>query len=131
MTKALKQFTHDVKCICVCSIKEKMRKLFFLLITPILCFSSLVLVLHDFLPSLWQKCIRPTVINLRKTVKHEFIKSISLKQSHITAYRFFFSIYEKRRFAIIRLIRLVSEGVITIIRNESVIVDGKGVCICG
>lgn len=131
MTKALKQFTQDVKCACVCSIKEIMRKLFFLLITPILCFSSLVLVIHDFLPSLWRKCIRPTVANMRKLVSNEFIQRRSTKERKRRSYKFFFSVFEKRRFAIIRLIRLVSELGSTTMRNESLIVDRKGVCICG
>ena len=105
-----------------------MRKFFFVLITPILCFSSLVLMFHDFLPSFWRKCIRPTVINMRKAIKHEFIQRNSVKEKKRTAYKFFFSVFEKRRFAIIRLIRLVSDGDSIIMRNESIIVDRKGVC---
>ena len=88
-----------------------MRRLFFVLITPILCFSSLVLMFHDLLPSLWRKCIRPTVVNMRKAIKHEFIQRNSIKEKKRTAYKFLFSIFEKRRLAIIRLIRLVSGGV--------------------
>ena len=107
-----------------------MRKLFFVVITPILCFSSLVLMFHDFLPSLWRKCIRPTVINLRKNIKHEFIQRSSIKEKKRTAYKLFSSIFEKRRFAIIRLIRLVSEGDSFIMRIKSIIVDRKGVCVC-
>ena len=84
---------------------------------------------HDFLPSLWRKCIRPTVVNMRKAIKHEFIQRSSIKEKKRTAYKFFFSVFEKRRFAIIRLIRLVSEGDSFIRRNESIIFNGKGVCI--
>lgn len=86
---------------------------------------------HDFLPSIWRKCIRPTVVNMRKAVKHEFIQRNSVKEKKRTAYKFFFSVFEKRRFAIIRLIRLVSEGDSITMRNKFMIVERKGVCICG
>ena len=108
-----------------------MKRLFFVLITPILCFSSLVLVFHDLLPYVWRNCIRPTVVNLRKIVKHKFTQRTRIKERKRTVYSFFFYVFEKRRFAIIRLIRLVSEGVIINMLSKSLFVDRKGVCICG
>ena len=108
-----------------------MKKVFFVLIAPILCFSSLVLMFHDFLPVVWRRCIRPTVANMRKAIKHEFIQRRSVKERKRRIYKFFFSVFEKRRFEIIRLIRLVSEGVIINTLNKSLSFDGKGVCVCG
>ena len=106
-----------------------MRKVFFVLITPIFCFSSLVLMIHDLMPSIWRKCIRPTVVNMRKKIEHVFIQRNSTKERKRAVYKFFFSVFEKRRFEIIRLIRLVSAGDSNIIRTESVFAERKGVCV--
>jgi len=67
-------------------------------------------MIHDFLPSLWRKCIRPTVVYLRKTIEQGFIQTNSTKEKKRASYKLFFSVFEKRRLEIIRLIRLVSEG---------------------
>jgi len=90
-----------------------MRKFLFVLISPILCLSSLVLMIHDLVPSIWRNCIRPTVLNMRKIIKHELSQRSSENGRKGRVYKFFFSVFEKRRFAIIRLIRLVSESTMT------------------
>ena len=106
-----------------------MRKLFFVIISPILFFPSLVLVFHGLLPSIWRKCILPTVVNLREMIKNGFIQSRRIKERIRSIYKDSLSIFEKRRFAIIRLIRLISEDDIGIMRKESWIIYRKGVCI--
>jgi hypothetical protein len=68
---------------------------------------------------------------MRKAIKHEFIQRSSIKEKKRSAYKFLFSVLEKRRIAIIRLIRLVSEGITYFLSyKESLIVERKGVCIC-
>ena len=84
---------------------------------------------HDFLPSVWRRCIRPTVVNMRKAIEHEFIKRRCINERKRRSYKFFFSVFEKRRSAIIRLIRLVSEGVFLGMLNKLLVVDIEGVCV--
>ena len=129
MTKVL-TFHINVKYVCVCNSFEKMRRLFFVLITPILCFSSLVLMFHEYFPSVLRRCIRTTVVSMRKNIRYESIQGSSTKEKKRTSYLFFFSVFEKRRFAIIRLIRLVSGGGSPLfLRNKLSIAYRKGVCV--
>ena len=70
-------------------------------------------------------------MNFRKSIRHEIIQRYGVRERKRTVYKFFFSVFEKRRIAIIRLIRLVSEGDLNLTKSDSTIVDRKGVCICG
>lgn len=60
-------------------------------------------------------------MNFRKSIRHEIIQRYGVRERKRTVYKFFFSVFEKRRFAIIRLIRLVSSGSIIVSRNESLL----------
>lgn len=83
----------------------------YLVLIPILCFSSVILVLHEFMPSFYRCCIKPAVSILRedRIDSHVYVNgssSVKVRSSMPLV-----SAFNKELDAIIKLIKLVSDGI--------------------
>ena len=91
-----------------------MRKLFvYSILTPIMFLSSFILLFHGFVPSIWWHYLRPTVVRIRQS-RHcnctfgDDDKFIKTRFTKIPVFAL-----NKEHNAVIRFIRLVSEGSIS------------------
>ena len=83
----------------------------YLIIIPILCISSVVLILHEFMPSLYRRCIKPAVSRMRedRSISYEYMgRTVTVRMRSGMP---FVSAFNKELDVIIMLIKLVSDGI--------------------
>lgn len=83
----------------------------YLIIIPILCISSVVLILHEFMPSFYRFCIKPAVSRMRedRSISYEYMgRTVTVRMRSGMP---FVSAFNKELDVIIMLIKLVSDGI--------------------
>ena len=83
----------------------------YLIIIPILCISSVVLILHEFMPSFYRLCIKPAVSRMRedRSISYEYMgRTVTVRMRSGMP---FVSAFNKELDVIIMLIKLVSDGI--------------------
>ena len=103
-----------------------MKRFVELLLFPILAFSSLIMLFHEFRPMLWRNCVRPAVFKMRSCIRRCYIFKAGCMNKINTVFKKLVSTFDKEIKTILRLIRLKSEEVTEkSSRNNSTIVTIK------
>ena len=87
-----------------------MKRLFEFILLPVLAFSSLVLLLHEYRPMLWRNCVRPAVFKMRSCRSYCYTTTRCTNKIN-TGFNKLVSAFDKEIKTILRLIRLESEEV--------------------
>ena len=99
-----------------------MKRLFEFILLPVLAFSSLVLLLHEYRPMLWRNCVRPAVFKMRSCRSYCYISKARCTDRVNPNFKSLVHSFDKEIKTILRLIRLESEEVAEkSIRNNSTI----------
>lgn len=83
----------------------------YLVLIPILCFSSVILVLHEFMPSFYRCCIKPAVSKMREDRFNGHVRVDNSCAVNVRTNMSFVSAFNKELDVIIKLIKLVSDGI--------------------
>ena len=83
----------------------------YLVLIPILCFSSVFLVLHEFMPSFYRCCIKPAVSKMREDRFNGHVRVDNSCAVNVRTNMSFVSAFNKELDVIIKLIKLVSDGI--------------------
>lgn len=88
-----------------------MKRFVEILLFPILAFSSLIMLFHEFRPMLWRNCVRPAVCLMRSCIRRCYIFKAGCINKINTVFKKLVSTFDKEIKTILRLIRLESEEV--------------------
>jgi len=88
-----------------------MKRLVEIFLFPILAFSSLIMLFHEFRPMLWRNCVRPAVCLMRSCIRRCYIFKAGCMNKINTGFKALVTAFDKEIRTIIRLIRLESEAV--------------------
>ena len=103
-----------------------MKRFVEILLFPILAFSSLIMLFHEFRPMLWRNCVRPAVCLMRSCRSHCYISKGRCTDRVNPNFKSLVHSFDKEIKTILRLIRLKSEEVTEkSSRNNSTIVTIK------
>jgi len=89
------------------------RSMFFLMLTPVFCMASLLLLFHDVIPQVWRQYLKPTVIRMRKGQHHEYVFRNGVQDRKHTIPKLIIHSFNHERDSIIRLIRLEGDSIMT------------------
>ena len=87
-----------------------MKRVAEILFLPVLAFSSLIMLLHEFRPMLWRNCVRPAVCLMRSCRSYCYTPTRCTNKIN-TGFNKLVSAFDKEIKTILRLIRLESEEV--------------------
>ena len=87
------------------------RALFFLVLTPVFCMASLLLLFHDAIPQVWRQYLKPTVIRMRRGRYHEYVFRSNVQERKQPCVKSIIYAFNYERDSIIRLIRLESDSI--------------------
>lgn len=88
-----------------------MKRFADILFLPVLAFASLIMLLHEFRPTLWRNCVRPAVCRMRDTVRHSYVSKARCVSKTENSANTLIRSFDKEIKTIIRLIRLESEEI--------------------
>ncbi len=88
-----------------------MKRVAEILFLPVLAFSSLIMLLHEFRPMLWRNCVRPAVFRMRATVRHSYVSKVRCISKAKSSAKALVRSFDNEIRTIIRLIRLESEEI--------------------
>lgn len=95
-----------------------MKRVAEILFLPVLAFSSLIMLLHEFRPMLWRNCVRPAVFRMRATVRHSYVSKARCISKTTSSAKALVRSFDNEIRTIIRLIRLESEEIANNISNN-------------
>ena len=88
-----------------------MKRFVEILLFPILAFSSLIMLFHEFRPMLWRNCVRPAVCLMRACRSYCYTSKARCTDRINPNFKSLVHSFDKEIKTIIRLIRLESEEV--------------------
>lgn len=87
-----------------------MKRFVEILLFPILAFSSLIMLFHEFRPMLWRNCVRPAVFKMRSCRSYCYTTTRCMNKIN-SGIKSLICAFDKEIKTILRLIRLESEEV--------------------